>query len=177
MTKRMAAAFLALVGLFISLYLTLYKLGVVDALACAVGSCETVQLSRWSTLFGLPVAAWGVGFYLITLAVAVLGVQPRWEHSRRFALLLVLLTGWGVVFSAWLTGVELFVIRAICQWCVASASIVMVLFAVSVADWLEVRRPAGDRPVPTAGGSASLHVTPPSPSDGGGRPHADAPLA
>ena len=44
------------------------------------------------------------------------------------------LTGWGVLFSGWLTYLELFVIDAICIWCVISAIIVTVMFAVSLAD-------------------------------------------
>ena len=58
----MLAALVALAGLFVATYLTLYKLGVVGTLSCSVGSCETVQLSRWAMLLGLPVAAWGVGY-------------------------------------------------------------------------------------------------------------------
>ena len=55
-------ALISLLGLFLGAYLTLYKFGVIGTLACNVGSCETVQTSRWSTFLGLPVATWGVGF-------------------------------------------------------------------------------------------------------------------
>ncbi|GAC1695661.1 MAG: hypothetical protein NVS9B3_13760 [Gemmatimonadaceae bacterium] len=140
MTKRKAAALLALAGLFVSLYLTLYKLGVVGQLACSIGSCETVQLSRWSTLLGLPVAAWGVGFYIVALGLSLVGVQPRWEGSRMMAVALLALTGWGVFFSAWLTGLEVFVLHAICQWCVVSALVTVALFALALADWRETTR-------------------------------------
>lgn len=139
MTKRMTLAALALAGLFVSLYLTLFKLGVIGEIACSVGSCETVQLSRWATLAGLPVAAWGLGFYALTLTLAFAGTLDRWADSARLSLALALLTGWGVLFSGWLTWLELFVIDAICMWCVVSAIIVVVMFAVSLADWRETR--------------------------------------
>ncbi|GAC1684163.1 MAG: hypothetical protein NVS9B3_02250 [Gemmatimonadaceae bacterium] len=142
MTKRKAAALLALAGLFVSLYLTLYKIGVVGQLACSIGSCETVQLSRWSTLLGLPVAAWGVGFYIAALGLALAGVQPRWEGSPTVAVALLALTGWGVCFSAWLTGLEVFVLHAICQWCVVSALVTVALFALALADWRETSQRA-----------------------------------
>jgi uncharacterized membrane protein len=132
----MLIALLALCGVFLSLYLTLYKAGMIGTLACGTGECETVQLSRWATFLGLPVAAWGVAFYLAVLALSLLGVQERFADSRGFALGLVLVTGWGVLFSLWLTYLELFVIHAICRWCVGSALMTVVLFVLAVMDYL-----------------------------------------
>ena len=134
MSRRMLIALLALCGVFLSTYLALYKAGVIGTLACGTGECETVQLSRWATFLGLPVAAWGVGFYLAVLAVALVGVQEVFAESRGFALALVVLTGWGVLFSAWLTYLELFVIHAICRWCVGSAVLTLMLFVLAVLD-------------------------------------------
>lgn len=135
MTRRMATALVALVGLFVALYLWMYKAGLIGALACGAGQCETVQLSRWATLLSLPVAAWGVGFYAVVFLVAFLMVQERFAESRNLSLTLLALTGWGVLFSAWLTYVELFVIHAICRWCVVSAVIAVVLFVLALWDW------------------------------------------
>ena len=128
---------LAFIGVFVSTYLTLYKFGYIGSLQCAVGSCETVNTSRWATFFGLPVAAWGLGFYVSALALVFIGIQERYADSRALSLALVALTGWGVLFSGWLTYLELFVIDAICIWCVASAVIVLVMFAVAVAEYRE----------------------------------------
>ena len=139
MTKRMLAALIALVGLFVALYLTLYKVGVIGELACSIGSCEAVQTSRWSTFLGLPVAAWGLAFYASVLAVALTGLMERYEDSRPLALGMLALTAWGALFSLWLTYIELFVIRAICQWCVISAVLAVGLTVVSYLDWRELR--------------------------------------
>jgi len=128
-------AALALAGIFVALYLTLYKLGAIGELSCRIGSCETVNSSPWAVFLGAPVAAWGVGFYVVTFAVAIAGLQGRFAESRWLSLALVLLSGIGVVFSGWLTYLELFVIRAICQWCVVSAVIVFAIFVVSVWDY------------------------------------------
>jgi uncharacterized membrane protein len=128
---------LALVGVFVSTYLTLYKLGYIGTLNCAIGSCETVNTSRWATFFGMPVAAWGLGFYLVALTVAFMSVQERYADSRKMAVALAVLTGWGTVLSGWLTYLELFVIHAICIWCVTSACIVLLMFLVSLADLRE----------------------------------------
>jgi uncharacterized membrane protein len=148
----MLAALLALVGLFVAIYLTLFKLGVIGELVCAVGSCETVQTSRWAVFMGAPVAAWGVGFYVVVLALAIAGTTARWEDSPRLSLAMLLLTGWGALFSIWLTSLELFVIHAICQWCVGSAVIAIALFVVSLLDWRETRADR-DAIVPDASGA------------------------
>ena len=134
MTKRMILAALALAGIFVALYLTLFKLGAIGELTCSVGSCEQVNTSRWSTFLGFPVAAWGVAFYLATFAVSVLSTTDRWLGDPQISRVMVGLTGTGVLFSAWLTYLELFVIHAICIWCVVSAVIVTTMFVVAILD-------------------------------------------
>jgi uncharacterized membrane protein len=136
MNKRMLVALVALAGVFVASYLTLYKLGYIGTLACAVGSCETVQTSRWATLFGFPVGAWGVAYYLFALALALAGLSGQLVDSRRLSEILLGVTGFGLVFSLWLTYLELFVIHAICQWCVISAILATILFILS---WLDFR--------------------------------------
>ncbi|MEW5914890.1 MAG: vitamin K epoxide reductase family protein [Gemmatimonadota bacterium] len=135
MSKRQFLALIALIGVFLATYLTLYKVGAIGALACQAGSCETVQLSRWATFLGLPVAAWGILFYIVLLALALAGTSARAADSRALSLALLAWTGWGVVFSSWLTYLELFVIRAICQYCVGSAVLVAIAFVVAYLDY------------------------------------------
>ncbi|HET6680725.1 MAG TPA: vitamin K epoxide reductase family protein [Gemmatimonadaceae bacterium] len=134
MTRRMGIAAIALVGVFVAMYLTLYKVGVIGELTCSIGSCETVNLSSWSIFLGLPVAAWGVGFYVAMLIVSMIGTQPAYADSRGISLALVAMSGWGVVFSGWLSYLEARVINAWCMWCVASACLVMLLFVLSMLD-------------------------------------------
>ena len=134
MRARMVVAMLALVGALVALYLTLYKFGVIGQLACTTGGCERVQTSRWSMLFGLPIATWGLGTYLVLLALALLGLQPAYAESRAISWALVFLSGWGVLFSGWLTYLELHVIHAICQYCVVSAILITLVFIASLID-------------------------------------------
>ena len=133
----MIVAALALAGIFISLYLTLYKLGVIGELSCSIGSCETVNTSKWSTFLRLPVALWGLLFYLEVFVVSLVGTIPRFENEPFVSILLVAEAAIGVVFSAWLTYLELAVIHAICIWCVTSAVVVTAIFFVSLTDWRE----------------------------------------
>jgi len=141
--RRMVIALIALIGVFVSLYLTLYKLGYIGTLVCGTGSCELVQLSKWGTFLGLPVAAWGVGYYGAVFVLAMVSTQERFESSRRLTGALALVTGWGVVFTIWLTYLELFVIRAICRWCVGSAVMTVLLFGLAMAEWREGARTRG----------------------------------
>jgi uncharacterized membrane protein len=143
-TKRMTLSALARAGVFLALYLTLYKLGYIGHLACGTGECEKVQTSRWSTLFGLPIALWGCGFYLATFLVATAGTTERWAEVRGVSVLLVALTSWGVAFSGFLTYLEVAEIHAICRYCVVSAGLTCVLFAVALMDWRDYRTTAGD---------------------------------
>jgi uncharacterized membrane protein len=135
MTRRMIIAALALGGVGLATYLAMYKLGMIGTLACTVGSCETVNLSRWATFLGLPVAVWGVGFYLVLFLVALLGTTERFVNEAWVSHALLGLTAWGVVFSVWLTYLELYVIHAVCMFCVISAILVALTFLVSVLEW------------------------------------------
>lgn len=140
MTRRMWLAVLALCGTLLASYLALHDLGYIGTLACGSGSCELVQTSKWATFLGVKVAVWGVGYYLVLFAVAMAGTNDGLAESRRLPALLLGLTAWGVLFTVWLTYTELFLIHAICRWCVGSASIVVVLFVLALLDYRATAR-------------------------------------
>ena len=139
MTKRQLMTLISLAGLFLGAYLTLYKFGVIGQLACNVGSCEKVQTSRWSMFLGLPVATWGMGFYVLMLALSIASMQPRYADSRGLSLAMLLITGWGALFTAWLNYLEAFVINAWCEWCLGSAAMVVLLFVLAFLNCRETR--------------------------------------
>jgi len=128
-------ALVSLLGLFLGAYLTLYKFGFIGALACNVSSCEQVQTSRWSVFLGLPVATWGLGFYAGMLALSIIGIQERFEDSRQLSVVMLGMTAVGLVFTGWLNYLEAFVIHAWCEWCIASAVMVWMLFLLAVSDF------------------------------------------
>lgn len=136
----MGSALLALVGVLVSTYLYLYKLGLLGAIACGTGGCETVQLSEYSRFLGIEVPLIGLLGYLAILGVALVGIQPKWESARWPALALLVLTSGGVAFTIYLTWIELFVLHAICRWCVGSAVIIVLLFVLALLDIRRHRR-------------------------------------
>lgn len=126
---------LALAGVFLAGYLTLYHYGYVGSIACGTGGCETVQASRYAMFLGRPVALWGVGYYLSVVALAVAGSVGSGPARQWPTTVLLALNGWGVIFSSYLTWLEVARIHAICRYCVVSAIAVAGLFALSVWDW------------------------------------------
>ena len=142
MIYRMSAALLSLVGLFISAYLYLYKLGKIGNLACGTGGCETVQWSPWSQVAGIEVSLVGVLGYAGLVLLSLAALQAGLTKQRWPGVLLAVLAGIGVLFTLYLTYLELFVIHAICRWCVASGVVIVAIF---VASLLDIRRLARAR--------------------------------
>jgi uncharacterized membrane protein len=131
--RRQAIVVLALVGLLVATYLWLYKIGVLGELQCGTGSCEYVQTSPYADLFGVPVAFLGVLGYLALFMVGLAGLQPRFVADRRVAVSLAVLATLGFGFTLYLTAIELFVLHAICRWCVGSAVIMTAIWGLALA--------------------------------------------
>jgi uncharacterized membrane protein len=140
MIHRMSAVLLSLAGLFISAYLYLYKIGKIGSLACGTGGCETVQWSPWSRVAGVEVSLVGLLGYAGLLALSLASLQPRLGDQRWPATLLAVLAGTGVLFTIYLTYLELFVIHAVCRWCVASGVVIAAIFIVSLLDLRRLTR-------------------------------------
>lgn len=135
----MGIAMLSLAGLFIAIYMYLYKIGKIGTLMCGTGGCETVQLSPQARFLGVEVALIGLVGYAVMLLLALLALQPRFAGPAWPSRLLALMAGGAVLFTAYLTYLELFIIHAVCRWCVGSAVIILLIFGLSLRD---LRRPA-----------------------------------
>ena len=127
---RFVLGALAVAGLLISAYLTwAHFLGVPPVCISGSGGCETVQTSRYATIFGVPVSVLG----LIAYAGLLVSASLRDEVGVYVGLLIALV---GTLFSAYLTYLEVFVIHAICQWCLASAAVmVAALLCAALGAW------------------------------------------
>jgi uncharacterized membrane protein len=121
-TLRRLIAFVAALGVGVATYITIADSGG-GAPACLAGGsgCQTVADSSYSHLAGINVAALGIVGYLLLLASAFLV-----SDAARLGGFVVALGGFG--FSVYLTYIEVFKIEAICQWCVASAVLMTILF-------------------------------------------------
>ncbi|MCB8945753.1 MAG: vitamin K epoxide reductase family protein [Ardenticatenaceae bacterium] len=134
---------LAVIGLFVAYYLLLYHNGDLVAACSSTGWDDCGKVSGpdapYSSIGPIPVALIGlIGYVLIFLLTWL----PDWWPALDDYLpeLLVGTTGLAFLFSLGLTGLELFVIHAICRYCVVSAVIVTISFALAISYLLSVQK-------------------------------------
>ena len=128
LTLRAASAGLAAVGAAITGYL-LYARHTGAELVCTTGGCETVQSSPYADLLGVPVAALGLAGFL-GLVVAAVG-RGEWARLGQATLALA-----SCLFGGYLLYIQLAVIHAVCQWCLATD---MITTAIAVLALLRLR--------------------------------------
>lgn len=115
-------------GLAVAAYLTLVHYRS-NLLVCTSGGCHTVQNSPYAEIRGFPVAALGLAMYIVlTAMIGFRRSHPESDQTLTMAIFGLALIG--AVFTIYLTYLELFVIHAICQWCVAFAIITWALVVV-----------------------------------------------
>jgi uncharacterized membrane protein len=116
-----APVVLSALGIFVSGYLSV-KGFTGGSLACSRwAQCDVVNNSMYAKIYGVPVAFIGLAGYLILLGLAIAGLQTEGPTQRRLLGLSFLLALGGVGFSAYLTYLELYVIEALCNWCMSEA--------------------------------------------------------
>jgi len=123
---------LALAGALLTGYLAIVALNDTAPAFCSPGSgCDVVQHSRWSNLFGIPIALWGCGLYAL-LALFALFATPRVKSWRRIWSLALI----GLAISIYLTLAGLIALDATCTWCLLSLALLATIFGIAT-----VRRP------------------------------------
>lgn len=131
---------LALIGFGDSAFL-LAKRIVGAPIPCILGftGCDEVAKSEYSVLFGIPLAAYGVAFYL---TIGILGLLYADTKKFLFAKLILGATALGFLMSAYFIYVQGFIIKAFCVYCVISAIISTALFALSVTMYRKLISPS-----------------------------------
>ncbi len=139
--RRLALTLLILLGIGVAAYPVYVALDASAEPYCSgSGNCHAVQSSEYARIGGIPVAVFGLGMYLGLFALHVASsVGPLREQPLLRAWFTVLAAS-GVLYSAYLTYLELQVIHAICVYCVISASIVTTIAVLSLPDFAAARR-------------------------------------
>jgi protein-disulfide isomerase/rhodanese-related sulfurtransferase len=128
---RKSLAFAAiLVGIFDSSYLTWAYTSLSHRMVCAGGGCDLVRASAYAYPFGIPMPIPGLIFYVVLAALALIDAH---RPSERVWKTIAVLSGAGVLFSAWLTYLEAFVIHGFCTWCVVQAICVLIIFVLALS--------------------------------------------
>jgi len=138
-TLRLTSAVLAVVGASITAYL-LYVRQTGGALVCSTGGCETAQNSSYAEVLGVPVAALGLAGFLGLLVAAL--ARGEWARLSQATLALS-----AFFFSAYLLYIQLIVIDAICQWCLATDVLTTAIAALALQ---RLRFGAAPAPTPVA---------------------------
>jgi len=94
--------------------------------------CDLAAQSVYAKMFGIPVAVFGLLAYIALLALLIARCRVNENLEAYVTLAIFGISLLGVLFSAYLTYLELFVILAVCVWRVASALIMTVLFVLSI---------------------------------------------
>lgn len=127
---RTASILLAFLGLLDSVYLVWVKYTGAYALCGPIGNCESVNTSQYSEIFGIPISLLGAGAYAIMIVLLLL--ENRSQIWAEFSSMIVFgISLIGVLYSIYLTYIEVVVLKEICPYCVISAIILVILLLLS----------------------------------------------
>lgn len=119
----------SIIGFFDAAYLTIQHYTQFTLPCTITHGCDLVTKSEYSQIMGIPVALLGALYYLaIFLAVYIMIETKKTEYLRFIAIA----TTFGFLFSAWFVYLQLFVINAICQYCMLSAATSTTMFVASI---------------------------------------------
>ena len=133
MEKRLlqAAIGLTVIGLLVSIYMTIFKITSNESMCIGSKDCSVVNASRYSEVNGIPVAVLGVIGYAAILAVLVLGQRPGFIKQNG-SMLFFGLSLTGFLFTLYLIFVEVALIKAYCPFCITSQTAMTLIFILSV---------------------------------------------
>jgi len=133
MDKRLTQVTIALtiIGLLVSIYMTIYKLTDNDSMCIGNGGCSVVNSSKYSEVNGIPVAVVGMIGYAAILGILWLEQKPGFFKSNG-TMMLFGITLIGFLFTVWLIYVEIALIKALCPFCLTSQVVMTLIFILSV---------------------------------------------
>jgi uncharacterized membrane protein len=120
------------IGLADSIYLTWIKFSHTEA-AClpGIGNCDLVNTSKYSEVYGIPIALLGGGVYLIIFLLNFFEKRTN-DGIDIGRLALFALSLFGVLYSAYLTYIEFGILKTFCPFCLLSAFILLIIFIITV---------------------------------------------
>ncbi len=134
---------LSLLGMAISLYAwhlhSVIKAG--GDSGCGISetiNCDKVLASQYGALFGLPLGAYGLAYFVIVLLVSVT-TNPQ-VSLRQETLMRLLVCGAGLLGAVGLSYISYIVLKAACPVCIATHSVVLVSFLVALWQFFKARR-------------------------------------
>jgi uncharacterized membrane protein len=119
------------IGLLDASYLSWSKLANQQVICGEYKGCETVNSSPYAEINGIPIALLGAGAFLAILGLLYLEKQnDYWAQNGILGVFVISLAG--TLYSAYLTYIEIAVLRAVCFYCVISAVAITTLLVLAV---------------------------------------------
>lgn len=134
MEKRLTQIIIALsiLGLLVSIYMTIYKVTSNDNMCLGSGDCSTVNASRYSEVNGIPVALIGVLGYAFIFGIHWLERRNGF-FKQNGSMILFGVSLIGFFFTLWLVYVEIVLLnKTFCPFCVASQVTMTLIFILSI---------------------------------------------
>ena len=126
-----ASMILVVIGILVSSYMTIYKLTNNNSMCLGSGDCSTVNASKYSEIYGIPVGLVGVAGYTSILVMLLL--ENRSDFLRRNATLFIFgLSLTGFLFTLYLIYIEFAILKAVCPFCLTSQVVMTIIFVMSV---------------------------------------------
>jgi len=121
-------ALLSFIGMIDALYLSMKRNA--GPIPCHIThGCTDVLTSKYSAVLGVPLSWFGLAFYLTIFSMAVLKIFDDETNPVEFPFKVVFyLSGLGLIISAMLVGIQAFILKAFCEYCLLSASLVLIIF-------------------------------------------------
>jgi uncharacterized membrane protein len=130
-TRHLVIALLAFIGLVDALFLSIKRNA--GPIPCHVTrGCTDVLTSKYSEVFGIPLSWFGLAFYVTVLSLAIFKLFE--DPDRPYEMpgkVIFYLSGSGLIISALLVGIQAFILKAYCEYCLLSAALVLTIFLVS----------------------------------------------
>src|SRR5215510_13734244 len=129
--RPLAIALLAFIGMIDALFLSIKRNA--GPIPCHVThGCTDVLTSKYSEIAGIPLSWFGVAFYVTVLSLAVFAVFEEPVRPSGFPVRAIFyLSGLGLIISALLVGIQAFILKALCEYCLLSAALVFSIFLLS----------------------------------------------
>jgi uncharacterized membrane protein len=122
---------LACLGALDATYLLVYKLTKNNAMCLGNGGCHDVNFSPYAEIGRIPVSVFGMAAFLVIAGIVML--EPRIKFLKENGALAIFgISLAGVAFTAYLTWLEIYVIHAICPFCIISAILITLIFILAI---------------------------------------------
>lgn len=126
-----SSLFLAVIGILVSIYMTIYKFTNNISMCLGSGDCSIVNASPYSSINGIPVALVGVGGYGAILLLLLFGNQHNFLRQNG-TLFIFGLSLTGFIFTLYLVYIEFAILKAVCPFCLTSQIVMTILFILSI---------------------------------------------